>query len=110
MANLEEQVLAEVQRFKIWADEKLTSGIHPLREEINRAVAMVTKLQEHVDSMRRSQLLNMSENGRVLVTDGPFTGLDLLELRMCQTLLTARYARRPDSVRESTIRALREAR
>lgn len=101
--------IEELAKTKSWLAERVDLGINPLKEELKRCIEFVEKARKDLDEWRRSKLSRLSNDGRFIVTEGKYAGLDLMELAIVQNLMQARVGPRPNLVRPEALQELAEA-
>lgn len=85
-----DQVLAEWKNVKSWVTEKVDERMKPTDMEVKRIANLMTGLQKIADDWSRERVARVQRDGRLVVREGPFQGLDLLELQLAERLLGAR--------------------
>jgi hypothetical protein len=73
-------VMAEIKGVKDFVTEKVTSGVAPMREEMERMAVSIADSEKQLKEARRAAITRMDTTGQLRVREGRFAGLGLSEL------------------------------
>ena len=80
-----EDIIGEIHGQKEWVEDKIKSGVEPLREEMERLVEANGLLQKQLDEILQAKAHRL-QGGRILVPTGRLAGLDALDLSILSQL------------------------
>mgnify|MGYP001563392227 FL=1 len=88
------EVLEELKGIQHVMDEKVTLGIAPIRVEMDRLTAAMLKAETKLVELQREAQKAVSRDNRIRLQGGKLAGFDLLDLRILQKVMEARYSSR----------------
>ena len=87
-----DQLFQELHDIKGFMTAHVQAGIDPLKEEIDRAIESLTKVQTQVATLERERMARMDVAGKIIVREGGLTGYDMFDLRILEKVLGSRIA------------------
>lgn len=99
------QYVQELKEVKSWLQERIAEKVQPMASEIAKLAEAVSKAQHAFDEARRERLKRMNPTS-IVVREGRFAGLSLMELAMAEAIF---QGKRP-TVKEKTFEQLHAAR
>jgi HK97 family phage major capsid protein len=86
------EVLSKIQEMRTFLQEKQEASYGVLQSEFEKLKTGMADIDKLVREMRRERVSSLSDQGRVIVTEGRFTGLDMIGLSIVERIVQKKYA------------------